>query len=103
MAERSGHASPDRLPRLEALQVPQDWAEIIRRSDGPGVVVFDFPADEKSHAMFVHDVRWLLLHHWPTPNEKPIGAGLRQLWRYGWPLDKRYTDRGPVLRAVILG
>jgi hypothetical protein len=51
------------VPRLAShlgltnFEFPGDWNEYIKRMAHPGVAVFDFPAYEKSHAVYVHDVR----------------------------------------------
>lgn len=95
------------IPRLAAhlgltvLEIPRHWNELIRLSFHPGVAVFDFPSEQASHVVYVHDARWLL-HHWPEPGGHPIEASKRSLWAYGWPLDRRYLTRGPVLGAVII-
>ena len=58
---------------LTEFQVPQDWNELIRRLAHPGVAVFDFHAYQKSHVVYVHDLR-RLLHHWPAwPMDGPQG------------------------------
>jgi hypothetical protein len=70
---------------LTCLQVPQDWNELIARLDHPGVAIFDFHIYQKSHAIYVNDLRWLL-HHWPTVDGKPAVPGDRPLRSFGWPL-----------------
>jgi hypothetical protein len=97
------------MPRLAAhlgmkvlrVEVAQEWNELIGKWAHPGIAFFDLPADQMSHVVYVPDVRWLL-HHWPTPDGQPAERGSRQPLIYGWPLDNRYLERHPVLRAVIV-
>lgn len=49
---------------LACFQVPQDWKALIGRLTHPGAAIFDFPAYQKSHVVYVHDLQWLM-HHWP--------------------------------------
>lgn len=86
---------------LTAYEIPKDWNELVVRLAHPGVAVFDFPAYKKSHAVYVHDVRYLL-HHWPTPDGPPAAPSDRPVWKRGWPLGDQHLIRGPVLGAVIL-
>jgi hypothetical protein len=86
---------------LAVFEFPRDWHDLIGRSAHPGVALFAFPAYQKSHTVYVHDVQWLL-HHWPTPAGQPAAPGERPLRKYGWPLGDQYLGRGPVLGAVIL-
>ena len=64
---------------LTFLQVPQDWNELVARLDHPGAAIFDFHIYQKSHAVYVEDLRWLL-HHWPTVDGMAAG---------GWPARRR--------------
>lgn len=86
---------------LIELQIPQDWNNLIGRLSHPGVAVFDFYAYQKSHVVYVPDLRWLL-HHWPTVDGKPARSGDRQLWSFGWPLGPEHMARRPVLGAVLI-
>ena len=86
---------------LTVFEFSRDWNDLIGRSAHPGIAVFDFPAYQKSHTVYVHDIQWFL-HHWPTPEGPPATASERPLWKRGWPLGDQYLHRGPVLGAVIL-
>lgn len=87
---------------LTLFDLPGDWNGLITDLDHPGVAVFDFPDYEKSHSIYVHDLRWLL-HHWPTSDGLPSEETAdRHLISCGWPLFPQYVDRRPVLRAVIV-
>lgn len=86
---------------LTEFQVPQDWNELIRRLAHPGVAVFDFHAYQKSHVVYVHDLR-RLLHHWPACDGRPARPEDRPLWCYGWPLGREHMMRGPVLGAALI-
>ena len=80
---------------------PEDWNDLIGRSAHPGVALFFFPAYQRSHAVYVNDVQWLL-HHWPVPNAGPARPEERRLRSYGWPLHREYLMRGPELDGVII-
>jgi len=87
---------------LTPFEFPEDWNKLLTCLDHPGAAIFAFPDYEKSHVIYVHDIRWLL-HHWPAPDEPPAEeTGERRLVSYGWPLFPQYVDRGPVLCAVIV-
>ena len=86
---------------LACFQVPQDWSELISRLAHPGAAIFDLHADQKSHVVYVHDLRWLL-HHWPTIDGRPARPEDRPLWCYGWPLGREHMIRGPVFGAVLV-
>lgn len=86
---------------LAEFQVPQDWNDLIGRLDHPGMAVFGFHVYQKSHAVYVHDLRWLL-HHWPASDGRPARSANRRLWRYGWPLRDVHMIRGPVLGEVLV-
>jgi hypothetical protein len=86
---------------LTFLQVPQDWNELVARLDHPGAAIFDFHIYQKSHAVYVEDLRWLL-HHWPTVDGMAAGPEIRPLLWFGWPLGPQHMARGPVLGAVLI-
>lgn len=87
---------------LTIFEFPEDWNELLACLDHPGVAMFAFPDHEKSHVVYVHDIRWLL-HHWDTPCGPPAEeTSARRLVSYGWPLFPQYVDRGPRLCAVIV-
>jgi len=95
------------VPRLAShlgltnFEFPGDWNEFIKRMAHPGVAVFDFPAYEKSHAVYVHDVRWLA-HHWPRPGRPPASPHQRPLRWFGWPLGPQHVVRRPELAGVLV-
>jgi hypothetical protein len=86
---------------LACFQVPQDWSELISRLAHPGAAIFDLHADQKSHVVYIDDLRWLL-HHWPTIDGLPARPEDRPLWCYGWPLGREHMIRGPVFGAVLV-
>lgn len=86
---------------LACLTIPCDWNALIGLLDHSGLAIFDFHAYQKSHVVFVPDLRWLL-HHWPTPDGKPTSPTERHLIRFGWPLGPEYMMRDPILGAVLL-
>ena len=86
---------------LTEFQVPQNWYELLSSLAHPAVAIFDFHAHQKSHMVYVHDLRWLL-HHWPTYDGLPARPGNRPLWCYGWPLGREHMVREPVLGAVLI-
>jgi hypothetical protein len=86
---------------LFSIDVPQDFNELIRLLDHPGVAVFVFYDFKMSHVVFVPDLRWLL-HHWPTIEGLPARPADRPLWSYGWPLGPEHMSRRPVLGAVLV-
>jgi hypothetical protein len=87
---------------LTPLEFPQDWNNLLTCLNHPGVATFAFPDFEKSHEIYVHDIRWLL-HYWPIPCAPHAEeTSERHLVSYGWPLFPHYVDRGPVLCAVII-
>lgn len=86
---------------LACLEILEDWNTLITRLDHPGVAIFDFYAYQKSHAIYVEDLRWLL-HHWPTVDGVAAGPGDRRLFSLGWPLSLQHVVRGPVLGAVLI-
>jgi hypothetical protein len=86
---------------LTALQIPQDWNNLIGRLAHPGVAVFDFHAYQKSHVVYVPDLQWLL-HHWPRVDGEPARPEDRKLRSFGWPLGPEHMARGPVLGAALI-
>ena len=44
---------------LTVFEFPEDWNKLLACLDHPGVAMFAFPDYEKSHVVYVHDIRWL--------------------------------------------
>jgi hypothetical protein len=86
---------------LTVFELPREWNDLIAASAHPGVALFLFHADRKSHTVYVHDIRWLL-HHWPASDGLPAGPIERPLRKHGWPLCDQHIVRGPELGAVIV-
>jgi len=80
------------------LTAPGAYDELSRRAAHPGVALFGFDEVEKSHVMYVPDVRWLL-RYWPTPDGFP---NQQPALSTGWPLGPQHMERGPVLFAVLI-
>ena len=77
---------------------PGSWDELSHRAAHPGVAMFFFPGTWRAHTAYVPDAQWLL-RYWPAPDGRPNRQPPRDT---GWPLDKRYMDRSPVLFAVFI-